>query len=549
MSSGLLGVAVSGLQAFQRSISVAGHNITNANTEGFSRQRVELNTRAPSYTGAGYIGNGVQIGGIERMYDQFAVDNLRTAISSSSRYDSLATYSGRVSNLLSDENTGLNIGLEEFFNAVQTVADDPSSGPARQLLISEAGSLVSRFQNLDTQLESMRDEINAGLKTMVSEVNSLSAAIAETNRKIVDASGRSQGEVPNDLLDARDQLVSQLSDLVAVRTLEQDDGALNVFVGTGQSLVTGVLSSQLHTVPNAFDAQRLEIGISTGAAVATVTDSMTGGKLGATLDFEEQILNPTQNALGRIAVTMATEFNAQHSSGMDLNGVAGGDFFGISAPSVAPNTNNTGGATIAATFDSANIDELTTDDYVLGFDGAAWSLSRARDGQAVSMTGTGPYFANGIEIAVAGGAAAGDRFMIRPTGGGSSGLSVAIDNPREIAAAAQAADPAPGDNSNALLLAGLQTGLTMERGTTNFQGAYGQLIGDLGTKTRSAQITAEAQGAILAQAHESRDAISGVNLDEEAADLIRFQQAYSAIAQVISVADSTFQTLLGAIGR
>jgi flagellar hook-associated protein 1 FlgK len=193
--------------------------------------------------------------------------------------------------------------------------------------------------------------------------------------------------------------------------------------------------------------------------------------------------------------------------------------------------------------------DLTTEDYVLGFDGAAWSLSRASDGQAVPMAGGGPFSADGIQINIAGGAAAGDRFLIRPTRSGSADMSVLISNTREIAAAAPAAGPAPGDNSNALLLAGLQSALTMEGGATDFQGAYGQLIGEVGTQTRSAQVTADAQGALLLQAQESRDALSGVNLDEEAANLLRFQQAYQAIAQVISVADSTFQTLLNAVGR
>jgi len=178
---------------------------------------------------------------------------------------------------------------------------------------------------------------------------------------------------------------------------------------------------------------------------------------------------------------------------------------------------------------------------------------RGSDGQAVSMTGTGtpadPFLFDGLSVEVTAGAAAGDRFQIRPTRGGAAGMGLLISNPREIAAAAPAAAAAPGDNSNALLLAGLQTSLTMENGTTSFQGAYGQLIGLLGTQTRSAEITATAQAALRDQAQESRDNLSGVNLDEEAADLIRFQQAYQAIAQVITVAETTFQTLLSALGR
>lgn len=549
MAVGLLGTAASGLQAFQRAISVTGHNISNANTDGYTRQRVELGTRPPSFTGQGFIGNGVQVESIERVFDEFVTERLRNTTSSSSQYETLALLSGRVSNLLGDDQAGLGNGLEAFFNAVQALADDPSSIPVRQLLLAEGESLVARFHNLDTQLDSMRDEINGSLSNMVAEINSLSTAIAEANRNIVDATSQGSGAAPNDLLDERDNLINRLSELVSVRTVEQENGATNVFVGSGQSLVTGFLASELRTVPNNFDNRHLDIAV-VGAGISTViTDNLTGGQLGATLDFRDRMLDPAQNGLGRIAVTVATEFNRQHGLGMDLDGVAGTDFFSVTAPQVAANLNNAGAASVTASFDSANIDDLSTDDYLLGFDGAAWSLSRVSDGQPVTMTGSGPFFADGLQIDIAGGAAAGDRFLIRPTRSASADVSMLLGNPREIAAAASAAAPAPGDNSNALLLANLQVAQTMENATTSFQGAYGQLVGELGTQTRSAQINSEAQAALLSQAQQSRDAVSGVNLDEEAANLLRFQQAYQAIAQVISVADSTFQTLLSAVRR
>lgn len=549
MAVGLLGTAASGLLAFQRAISVTGHNISNANTEGYSRQRVELGTRPPGFTGQGFIGNGVKIESIERVFDNFVAERLRNTTSSSARYDTLAMMSGRISNLLGDNQAGLGTGLESFFNAVQAVADDPSSIPARQLLLTEGESLVARFQNLDAQLDSMRDEINGGLSSIVAEINDLSSSIAEANRNIVDATSQGGGAAPNDLLDKRDMLINRLSEFVSVRTVEQENGALNVFVGSGQSLVTGFLSSQLQATPNEFDNRYLEMAV-TGAGISTViTDNLTGGRLGAMLEFRDQTLDSAQNALGRIAITLGVEFNRQHNVGMDLEGTPGSDFFAVTTPLVAANANNAGAATVTASFDGANVDTLTTEDYVLAFDGSAWSLRRTSDGQPVSMSGTGPFLADGVQINIAGGAAAGDRFLIRPTRSGSSDMATLISNPREIAAAAPAAGPAPGDNSNALLLANLQTAHSMENSTTHFQGAYAQLVGELGTQTRSAQINADAQAALLSQAHESRDAVSGVNLDEEAANLLRFQQAYQALAQVISVSDSTFQTLLDAVRR
>jgi len=550
MAVGLLGTAASGLQAFQRAISVTGNNISNANNADYSRQRVELGTRPPSLTGQGYIGNGVRVESINRLFDQFTVDRLRETSSSTSQYETYFNFSERVTNLLGDTDAGLGAGLESFFDAVQTVANDPASIPARQLMLSESDSLVFRFQNLDSQLDSMRGEINGNLENIVTEINGLSSAIADANRSVVDAIALGNGAVPNDLLDERDGLINQLAELISVRTVQQDDGAVNVFVGSGQALVTRFLDSPLQTVRNDFDSSRSEIAIVSGSASAVITDNLSGGKLGALLDLRDQVLDPAQNSLGRIAVSLATEFNLQSNLGVDLDAAAGVDYFSLTTPQVAGSTANTGAAAVTAVFDSTNISALTTENYTLGFDGAVWSLSRVSDGQPVAMAGSGtpvdPFIFDGLSVEVTAGAAAGDRFLIQPTRGGGSAIGLLASNPREIAAATVAA---PGDNSNALLLAGLQTAQTMENGATNFQGAYGQLIGMLGTQTRSAQISAESQGALLAQAQESRDALSGVNLDEEAADLIRFQQAYQAIAQVISVADSTFQTLLAAVGR
>lgn len=549
MAVGLLGTAASGLAAFQRAISVTGNNISNANTEGYSRQRVELGTRPASFSGQGYIGNGVQVQSVERIFDQFVIDRVRETTSAAAQSDALALLSGRVSNLLGDQNAGLNAGLERFFNAVQDVADDPSSISARQVMLSEAGSMTMRLHSLDSQLDGLDSQLNGSLNNIVSEINGLSTAIADANRSIIDATSQGAGNIPNDLLDKRDTLITRLSELVSVRTVEQDDGAVNVFVGSGQPLVTRYLATPLQLENNEFDARRQEISIAAGSTTAVITSNLTGGQLGATLEFRDQVLVPARNAMGRVAITLGNDFNAQHRLGMDLDGNSGADFFSVASPASAASVNNAGAATVAVTLDSANLSNLSGEDYVLSFDGAAWNLTRFNSGQTVA-SGAGPFAVDGLQIAIGGGAAAaGDRFLIRPTLDGSNSMRVVLNNTREIAAATPAAGAAPGDNRNALLLADLQTSLTMEGGSANYQEAYGQLIGKLGTQTRSAQIASEAQAALLAQAQESRESLSGVNLDEEAANLLRYQQAYQAIAQVISAADTTFQTLLSAIGR
>lgn len=645
MSVGLLGTAASGLLTFQRAIGVTGHNIANANTEGYTRQRVELGTREPGFTGQGYIGNGVQVESIERLYDQFLTSNLRDTTSSTHQYETFADYSARVSNLLGDSNAGLNAGLQGFFDAVQGVANDPASIPARQVMLSEADSLSARFHNLNNQLDDIRVEINGGLRNRVAEINSLSQGIADANKRIVDARTLSSGESPNDLMDERDRMISRLSELVDVRVVDQGDGAVNVSIGSGQPLVTRFLSSRLETVQNDFDARRLEIAITTGSVSSLVTDAMTGGEMGAMLDFRDQVLDPSQNSLGRLAVTVAHEFNSQHQRGMDLNGNRGKAFFNLGTPLAAPDLNNSSTTSVTASYDTAAVSQLTNSDYVLSFDGAVWNMQRTSDGQLAPMSGTGtgadPFLVDGLSLVINGTPAAGDRFQIQPTRNGSSSFQLRPLTAQDIAAAAPvtisestnasglpvnsgsgaislgaieagysglsagislsydsaaqqfnytgdatgffAYDPATdsglsqtiagvtftvsgtpadgdafsvqlnptgsGDNTNALALAGIQTALTMEGGTASFENSYAQLVGDVGTRTHTAQLTADAQQAMQRQAQETLDAKSGVNLDEEAADLIRYQQAYQALAQLITVADETFQSLLNAVGR
>lgn len=641
----LLGIATSGLLAFQRALDTTGNNISNAATPGYSRQRVQLGTQLPQGTGNGFIGSGVEVNTVERMYDQFLTGRLRSTSSSSGGLEIYGQMAGRVSNLLGDAQAGLNAGLQGFFNAVQEVADDPTSVPARQVMLSEAESLRTRFQFLDNQLAALGTEVDRQTTSLTSQVSRLAQSIASMNEEIVIATGNAGGQPPNDLLDKRDQLLQDLSGLVSIDVLEQDDGSVNVSIGNGQPLVTRFSSATLTVVPNEYDASRMEIAFQVGNNAVTITDTIHGGKLGGLVDFRNEILDPARNSVGRIGVVFSSEFNMQHALGMDLAGNMGTAMFSSSVPEVLPSTNNTGSGTVSVTYDSANPGALTAEDYILAFDGANYSLTRVSDGVAVPMSGAGtvanPFQADGISIVVGGAPAAADRVLIRPTRNGARDFDVLTTDVQNIAAAAPVTvaeatdvnglpvntgngafqlagvgsgfgalsagitftydaanqrftytgdatgtinyDPATdsgttftvagigfsvtgtpangdqltitgnangvGDNGNALLLAGMQTAGILDGGNNSFESAYAKSIAEAGVRTRQAEIDGEAQQALHAQAVESREAMSGVNLDEEAANLLRFQQQYQAMAQVIRVADSLFESLLGAVGR
>ncbi len=637
----LFGIGVSALRAFQSGLDTTGQNIANVNTPYYSRQEAMFEQRPPQFSAAGvYVGSGVDVQDIRRIYDQFVVNQVQNGTSTFQQTDTYYSFATQVDNLMADEQSGLTPGLQNFFNAVQEVANDPTSTAARQVLLTEGQSLVSRFRYLYDRLEAIRADANGRIAGFVDEINGLADSLAKINQDIVIATGRANGKTPNDLLDQRDALLGKLSELVAVRTVAQDDGSLNVFIGNGQALVVGNRANRLSADPLGLDVTEPDISIDNNGTLVRITDHITGGKLGGVLAFRGEILDRAENALGRVAAGLAADFNARHRLGMDLNGALGQDFFRAPAPEVIAATGNAG-TPVTVTISDTN--QLTIDDYELRYDGANWTFYRVSDNQVVPHTGTGtavdPFVVNGISVVLGGGYAAGDRFLIRPVRQAARDIDTRLTDPREIAAAGAVtadtpvtnvgsgligsptvldatdpnllnnvtitftspttfdvfdnttatplavgvaynpADPADvlayngwqvelsgapatgdsftvrgnaggvGDNRNALALAGLQQAQVLAGGTATYSDAYNEMIGDVGTSTRRAEITSQAQKKLLDDAIRTREGISGVNLDEEAANLLKFQQAYQAAAQVIATADSLFQTLIDAVRR
>src|SRR3989344_3454358 len=272
-----LGIGISGLLAFQRELATTGHNISNANTPGYSRQVVELTAQNPLPSGNGYIGTGVQVSSVRRSYDDFLTANIRSATASNSQLQQYYQLASQVDNLLADPKAGLTPSLQRFFDSVQTVSNDPTSTAARQVLLSEANALADRFHYLGQRLNDLRNGVNTQISSSVNEINSIASGIASINKQIIDAQGVGGGQPTNDLLDKRDALVVQLAQRVAVTAIPQDDGALNIFIGNGQTLVAGNTASALSVTTSTFDQTRSEIGYAVGGVATIITNSITGG--------------------------------------------------------------------------------------------------------------------------------------------------------------------------------------------------------------------------------------------------------------------------------
>jgi len=311
MSSGLMGAGVSGLMVAQRSLSTASHNIANVNTDGYSRQRVDQVARDPLFMGSNYLGMGVQVDSIKRIVNDFQGLQIRNSSASLNQAETYHSLAARVDGLFTDTTTGLLSSLQAFFDSVQGVANSPASLPERQVMLSRGDALAGRFHDLNGQLQTMRDEFNSQLTSTVSEVNALSQSVADINHDILLASSVGNGQ-PNDLLDRRDELIRQLSEKVSTTTVLQDDGQINVSIGNGQALVTGGEARKLIASTSTFDSSRLEVSYDTPNGATEITGQIQGGVLGGLVGFRTQVLDPATNTLGKIAIGIASAFNAQH---------------------------------------------------------------------------------------------------------------------------------------------------------------------------------------------------------------------------------------------
>ena len=626
--------ALTGLQVFQRALATTANNVANVNTEGYTRQRVEIASRPTQVFGDGFFGSGARVVGVQRIEDQFLNARVQSSASDVARLDSYLSLIQRVDNLLSDSQGGLDNALQNFFNSLQDLSNDPASIPARQVVLSNAQTLVARFKDLDQRYNDINQEINTRLVGDVNDINSIASSIADLNQAIVEAKASSSGGgVPNDLVDQRNVLVERLSERISVNTVELNDGSINVFIGGGESVVIGNLSRQLSTINDPSDPTQLRIGIDAGAGIFDITNKITGGSVSGLLDFRSEQLSDIRNQTGRLALVLADAFNAQHQEGLDANGALGTNFFAVAAPQTISNQNNTGAATVTTSI--TDFTQLTSSDYELSFDGSNYTLTRLSDGVNISAP-SGPLNIDGIQVDIAGIAAAGDRFLVRPTSSGAAGINLLITSTSQIAAASpvrslentpnlgdgvvtaaeilDVTDPdlfdtveirfnsppstfdivnvtdsvtiaagvaytnnanidfngirvqiqnqpeagdvftieqntgGVGDNTNALALLSLQTSQTIG-GTATLQEGYGALVSQVGTVSRQTSISSQTQQALFDQAVQERENISGVNLDEEAINLVRFQQAYQAAAQVIATSNSLFDTFLGIVSR
>ncbi len=352
----LFSIGLSGLNTAQNALTTTSHNFANAATEGYSRQNTIVASAGGQYTSQGFFGMGSNTTTVTRVYDQFLTGQLRGAQSASSALSTYADQIGQIDNLLADQKGGLAPLMQKFFSAVQAVADTPADPAARQGMLSAGQALVGQVRSASNYFKQLQSGVNEQIGTTVDQINSYTKQISNFNGEIAKLKALSGGQPPNDLLDQRDQAVSELTKLVGAKVVVQDGGTYNVFIGNGQPLVMGNESYDLKAAPSAADPGRTVVAytIPGGGLRESESGTITGGTLGGLLQFRSESLDSAQNAIGRLSLAIGQAFNDQHKLGMDMNGSIGTDMFTLGTATTLANANNTGGALAQTTITNAS---------------------------------------------------------------------------------------------------------------------------------------------------------------------------------------------------
>lgn len=543
MSGSLLSIGQSGLAAANLALATTSHNIANVNTPGYSRQEVVQRAALAGFSGAGFSGKGVEVVNIQRVASAFLTQQAHIATANASSSNTALEYLNRIADNLTSDETSLSSSVDNFFSSLQDLSATPSGSTERQSVISAAQALVNRFNSLDESLTSMSSEIGQRLQTAASQINTYAGQIAKLNDQIALQMG--SGLTPNDLLDQRDQLIRSVSDLTSVSLVDQGDGRVNVFLPSGDALVLGSQATQLVVQRDESDPAQFRLaaqGAATGGVARTIQGSIDlGGTVGGLMSVQSNIAD-SRNELGRIAIAFGDAINKQQALGQDLKGVQGTNLFDIGSPSAFPISTATGSLNVSF----ADTTALQASDYQLDYDGTQYTVTRKSDGVKTAFASL-PQTIDGMSIAAGTALAAGDSFIIQPTRGGAGNLKLASTNPDKIAAAAlSAATTATGDNTNVRAMAALASKALVDGKT--IADANAQLMGKIGNAASAKGIEATANERLLDQVTTQEQSVAGVNLDEEAANLLRYQQAYQASAKAIAIAGEVFKTILDIMG-
>lgn len=549
--SSLINSAMSGLSAAQSALNTTSNNISSYNVAGYTRQTTVLAAANSTLGAGGWVGNGVNVSSIQREYNAFITNQLRSAQSQSSglstRYDQVS----KLDNMFASTTNNISTTLQDFFSSLQTLVSNAEDPAARQTVLGKADGVVNQFKVADQYLRDQDKQINLSISSTVDQINNYTSQIASLNDKISRLTGVGAGASPNDLLDQRDQLVSDLNKLVGVEVNVQDGSTYNITMANGYTLVAGTKSNQLAAVPSSADPTRTTVAYVDNVAgnVEIPEKLLTTGSLGGMLTFRSQDLDQTRNSLNQMALAFADAFNTVHKQGVDANGDTGENFFSFGKPSVLANSKNTGDAELTASVSKSSAVQAT--DYRVVKTDSGWQVTRTSDNTTVKLDAESDATTlkfDGLSVSIGGTGAAntGDSFTVKPVSDTIVNMKVAISSESEIAMGlpdTNGDSVGESDNRNGQALLDLQNSKVVG-GSKSFSDAYAALVSSIGTKTSTLKSSSTTQANVVTQLTEQQQSISGVNLDEEYGNLQLYQQYYLANAQVLQTASTIFDALI-----
>lgn len=640
-SSPLMSLGIRAMAANYAALQTTGHNIANANVEGYSRQSAVMSTSKGQFTGAGFFGKGVDVTSVTRSHNEFLTRESANAGSLAAMDEARLLSLQRLEQVFQTGEAGLGYAASELFNAMVDLSSRPADLATRQVVLARASDMAMRFSEAGSALDETQATITADLKASVAEINQLTASIAKANDQV--AALRGAGHPANDVLDERDRLIAQLSEKVMVSRIESSDGSVALFIGGGQRLVLGGEATQMRVVASDVDPSRSALAMRDGGVNRVIDDTVFGGgSLSGLLRFQNQDLVAARGLVGQLAAAVGMAFNEQQMRGLNLQAPAGSvpsqPMFALGPQVALPQAGNAkdasglpiGNVTLTVTDPSA----LQASEYDLRESASSpgsWQLTRLSDG-AISTVDSGDVV-DGMRIDIAS-PQAGDRFLLQPVSRAANGMRALLTSPLDLAAASpllatplgsntgtgtaaeitvtasplplpgatetltftrvgndyeytsslsgvstpwRTGEPVvgangftlqmsgvPGDgdsfdvaptpatalatnNGNARALLALRDGLIA--GGRTVADTWSQSMADMGVRVQSARSSSNISAAVAAQAEQTRSGQDGVNLDEEAARLIQYQQSYQAAAKVLQVAQSLFDTLLQTAGQ
>lgn len=542
--SSLINSAMSGLSAAQSALNTVSNNISSYNVAGYTRQNTILGAANSTLTGGGWVGNGVYVSGVQREYDAFITNQLRAAQTQSSGLTTRYQQMSKIDDVLSDTTNSLSTTLQDFFKSLQTLVSNAEDPAARQTVIGKADGLVNQFKTNDQYLRDQDAQVNTAITTSVDQINNYAKQIANLNDQISRLTGVGAGASPNELLDQRDQLVSELNKIVGVDVTVQDSGTYNISIANGYTLVQGSTASQLAAVKSSADPSRTTIAYVDAASgnVEIPEKQITTGSLGGLLTFRSEDLDKARNTLNQMALAFADAMNTQHEAGFDANGDAGGKLFDFGSPSVLSNSKNTGSASVTASVTDSSAVQATN--YKVEYNGTNWTVTRLSDKTSFTATpdGSGNLSFDGLNVNITGAANQKDSFIVKPVNDVIMNMDVAISDESKLAMAS-ASDSGDSDNTNGQKLLDLQSAKLVGNNKT-FNDAYASLVSTVGSTTASLKTSSATKDNVVTQLTKQQQSISGVNLDEEYGNLQRYQQYYLANAQVLQTASTLFDALI-----